>query len=139
MGAVGFFQLRDVFRLQFYLEGSQRILQVGQLAGADDGRGHALLGQKPRQRGLGRFDAQFPRHRGILLNDLRIGLGGVQALGEIVGLSPCGVLLIVEVFPGQVTARQRAPGNDGDTFLSAQGQHLPLLFGTAGCSSSAWR
>ena len=48
MGAVRFLEISDVIRFQFYVDRSDRLLEMGDLGAADDRRSH-FLGEVRRQ------------------------------------------------------------------------------------------
>jgi hypothetical protein len=112
---VGFLQCRDLLGGQFHINGSDRIVELMQLGGANDRCGDDRLRQEPGKRNLCTGDASDLGHLGDAVGDFPVGFFG---LGEEPAERPVGLGADAGVFPvaAELAACLRAPGDDADAF-----------------------
>ena len=100
------------------------IVDVVRFGGADDRRGDAGLAGHPGECDLRPGDLPLGGDAGDLLDDHPI-TGPVKVAAELVCLAAGGLLVPVT---GEPPSGERTPGDDADSQIGAQRQHLPLLF-----------
>jgi len=110
---VRFLQCRDLLGGQLHIDGSDRIVELMQLGGANDRCGDDRLRQEPSKRNLCAWDAAGFGHLGDAVGDFPVGFFG---LGEGPAERPVGLGAGAGVFPvaAELAACLRAPGDDAD-------------------------
>src|SRR5438874_8002468 len=113
MRDVGFLYGGGFLRRQLERQGSDRVVQVVELRGADDRRGDERFLQQPGERDLSPgYSSLFCDLAGPV-DDAAVGAGarGIELFAELIGLQAAGALLPIA---REASAGERAPGQYAD-------------------------
>src|SRR6185436_8881376 len=114
---------------QLDVERVDRLVQVRELAGADDRRRDAGTRQDPRKRDLHAADAAALRELADAIGDREVALREVELRRRLVAVRPRRLAHPL-LFPsaGEKPARHRAARNHGGALRAAEGHYLALFF-----------
>src|SRR5215208_3286879 len=129
MWFVRLLELPDFLLRKLDLQCGNGLIEMVHLGRADDRRGNIGLADEPRQRDLGTGHAALFGNVCNIVRHLKIFIAEVEAVPKWIAVGAHGLTASAAfAIPCKEAARQRAPGDQSDALIDAQGNHLAFFF-----------
>src|SRR4029453_4078266 len=129
MRHVGFFQKLPIAGVQLDRERANELIELLHPRDTNDGSRHAGLAGDPRQGNLNGLHALPLGQLDDAIGNVVVRWRVVQRVAVVIVLLPDGgVLRVPLAIPGEEAARERTPWNQSDALVTAERDHLALLF-----------